>query len=438
MTKSKSKSKKVKYNAKEEFIKIEKKLYEYPDKNVKNKEKYYSFIDELTKYGNTKLEALKMDERFNNRIDNLRDRFDIGFDCEGKNNVNNFENTINLFRSVDRSLEHMDDLFFKSLQILFEENKETIVDEEITYVLVCYYILFNTNIREKLLISNLKTSKHIVNDSAWSYNEMISRFDNIQEKGSFRKKVDEIRISLGISLEDTIENRAQIYNRYYHYVSAYGRYSSLHDPFSIELYNILNDFEFLNIDSEMDYILLHTYIVFNKKLAREDIISVFGAGLIKISTGEEILTDIHIINKDKLYVEIPMYANKSYLTNMVGYLYSKSSKHYKTTTSNQIPKQYYRDKAIYEIWEDIQREYNKISSLERRIELEKRINERFPGGYKDKKHFSKAQKGKNERAKNNSEGDEAVDLESSDKQELMNMIKRYKNTKQEFSKGRLR
>lgn len=346
-------------------------------KLVADKE-HHGFLQVLVKHANRKLTALRWYPPFNSRIEQLR----LSYSIDSPNTDDSTRDDLGFYRACYDWLFGFKDVFYDTLT----QRLGNYITDRASYVSIVYYVLFDREVPSAKLVDLVipppdpdpsrkmewlspepvegvdlelilgRPDETYRNPLLEAIRRQQRLFSSLAEDEDFLKSVWTCRDDLEISSTSSVEDIADNYHRYYAYLDRYSHYSARSIPFFRDIYSLMNDYEFLNTDSDLDYALIYAHVVRGMhEIGLDDLVDLRGSGGPQFVTSKELASKSGE-NQGRLYMEIPVYANKGYLILTQGLVLAKSRSHYKVSDSTQIPKSYYRGKFASEIYDSAKSE----------------------------------------------------------------------------------
>lgn len=283
------------------------------------------------------------------------------------------------------------DKFIVKINEFLGKHKEHLYDNSVAYIVIGYYILFNRMIDENSL-------KDILDDNFifknLDYEATVKNAENallkLKDLNDFIEVVEDIRSEFCIRCDGSIKSTVDAYNRYFRYLYKYDLFNEEKISFYNDVHSIFECCnEFLNYKNQLDYLIIYNHIVYDQRLFKNFMFNGLKTAVINFYNGEDII-NINNLNKDSLYIDVPIFTTDNYLASMAQLIISKVIDHYKLSrnTWRQIPHTYYRNKFIFELvlkynGKDSIREISDDNVLKIIEELDKE----YPDGYKDLKYI---------------------------------------------------
>lgn len=334
-------------------------------------------LKKYTQYENNKLVNLQEYPPF------IDDIYEIRQQCNILDNGNHVE-----YINEHEKMLMLNNEYYAQIANIFNAFRSILFGNEDNYKMVTYYVIFNTMLPDKYF--SYFSPELCYGTTKENYIEKCKNNLLILEKEKeFHYLVDVTRKLVGIVENDSAENISFNYIRFYQYIDRFEIYKQRNSEILKAIFNILSRYEFLDVNSELDYLLIYYYLYSDKELP-EDFYNEHLNGL-KIKFTSNILGSIFDYKRSPLYIEIPSFANSEYLELMIPSIINESIKHYNITIHKAFWNlsssfKYYRNKFVYDFIEkhDTEKKFKSLRLSERAKYAEKIIRNHFNQEYKVK------------------------------------------------------
>lgn len=251
-----------------------------------------------------------------------------------------------------------DDLY-KSIESIINADaiKANYASEKYKFITIGYYLVFGKEISYKIL------QERIGEELIFQINGLFSVFQNDTE---IQNKINCFRENLGVSMEDSVANFVLKYNKYNRRLSNYKLYSLSRVDFLKDIYKILEEYEFLNLENDLDYVILLMYLLTNRLWDRDDLKFIFHPGIPVAYRGEELLLGNMGLDINSIYVRFPIYSIKDYVNPNVTRIVYDVLKKYGVDWSSERYLNYYFRKHVKEVRDEYINRNNRKTKEEKK------------------------------------------------------------------------